>query len=63
MKQAPLISPFQEGFNAYFNDKTTRDGPYPVNHPNHEDWQRGFKEAQREFGDNPNNNISKKQRS
>ena len=47
----PLLSPFQEGFNAYFNDKTSRDGPYPKNHSNHEDWQKGFNEAKREFGD------------
>lgn len=46
---APLFSPFQEGFAAYFNDKTPRDGPYPTGHPNREGWLNGFAEAKREF--------------
>lgn len=52
--EIPLLSPFQEGFSAYCNDKTPRDGPYHTNHPNHEDWQRGFEEAEREFGNTKN---------
>ena len=47
--EIPLSSPFQEGFSAYFRDKTPRDGPYNWGHPNRDDWQRGFAEAKREF--------------
>lgn len=47
--EVPILSPFQEGFNAYFNDKTTRDGPYPIGHPNRDGWLLGFNEARKEF--------------
>lgn len=42
--EVPILSPFQEGFRAYFSG-LPKDNPYPIDNPNRADWLSGYLEA------------------
>ena len=43
---------YQEGYNAFYDNKNPDDNPYSGNDPKHEDWEAGYIDADiRESGE------------